>query len=35
MTTLGVPLVHRFVVGKETLIYNLERGEYILLYGNL
>ena len=35
MITLGEPLVFRFVVGKEKLIYNLERGEYILLYGNL
>ena len=33
MITLGEPLVHRFVVGKETLIFNHERGEYILLYG--
>jgi hypothetical protein len=33
MTTLGEPLVHRFVVGKETLIYNHERGEYFFLYG--
>ena len=30
---MGEPLVHSFVVGKETLIYNHERGEYILLYG--
>ena len=33
MTTLGEPLVHRFVVGKETLIYNHERGEYFFLLG--
>jgi len=33
MTTLGEPLVHRFVVGKETLIYNHEQGEYFFLYG--
>ena len=35
MITLGEPLVHLFVVGKEILIYNHEQGEYILLYGNL
>ena len=35
MITLGEPLVYGFVIGKETLIYNLERGEYILFYGNL
>ena len=33
MTALGEPLVHRFVVSKETLIYNHERGEYFFLYG--
>ena len=33
MTTLGEPMVHHFVVGKETFIYNHERGEYIFLYG--
>ena len=33
MITLGEHLVYRFVVDKETLIYNLERGEYILFYG--
>ena len=33
MTTMGEPLVPRFVVGKETLIYNHKRGEYIFLYG--
>ncbi len=26
--TLGEPLVHRFVAGKETVIYNHERGQY-------
>ena len=31
MTTLGEPLVHRFVAGKETLIYNHERGESFFL----
>ena len=33
LTTLGEPLVHRIVVGKETLIYNHEQGEYFFLYG--
>ncbi|MDP7174716.1 MAG: hypothetical protein QF647_00735 [SAR324 cluster bacterium] len=33
LNTLGEPLVHRFVVGKETLIYNHERGDYFFLYG--
>ena len=33
LNTLGEPLVHRFVVGKETLIYNHERGNYFFLYG--
>ena len=33
MTTMSEPLVHRFVVGKETLIFNHEPGEYILLCG--
>ena len=31
--TLGEPLVHRIVAGKETLIYNHERGDYFFLYG--
>ena len=31
--TLGEPLVHRFVAGKETAIYNHERGEFFFLYG--
>ncbi len=31
--TLGEPLVHRFVAGKETVIYNHERGQYFFLYG--
>ncbi|MEC9012010.1 MAG: hypothetical protein VYA87_06175 [SAR324 cluster bacterium] len=33
LNNLGEPLVHRFVVGKETLIYNHERGDYFFLYG--
>ena len=33
LNTLGEPLVHRIVVGKETLIYNHERGDYFFLYG--
>ena len=32
MTTLGEPLVHRFVVGNKMLIYNHEREEYFFLY---
>ena len=35
MTTLGEPLVHHFVAGKETLIYNHERGEYFFSLWNL
>jgi len=31
--TLGEPLIHRFVAGKETVIYNHERGEYFFIYG--
>ena len=31
--TLGEPLVHRIVAGKETLIYNHERGDYFFVYG--
>ena len=31
--TLGEPLVHRFVAGKETVIYNHELGQYFFLYG--
>ena len=31
--TLGEPLVHRIVAGRETLIYNHERGDYFFLYG--
>ena len=30
---LGEPLVHRIVAGRETLIYNHERGDYFFLYG--
>ena len=30
---LREPLVHRFVAGKETVIYNHERGQYFFLYG--
>ena len=33
LETLGEPLVHRIVAGRETLIYNHERGDYFLLYG--
>lgn len=32
-TTLGEPLVHRFIAGKETVIYNHEQGEYFVVYG--
>ena len=31
--TLGEPLVHRIGAGRETLIYNHERGDYFFLYG--
>ena len=30
---LGEPLVHRFVAGRETAIYNHERGLFFVLYG--
>lgn len=30
---VGEPLVHRVVAGRETAIYNYERGQYWLLYG--
>ena len=33
LDTLGEPLVHRIVAGRETLIYNHERGDYFFLYG--
>ena len=33
LETLGEPLVHRIVAGRETLIYNYERGDYFFLYG--
>ena len=33
LNTLGEPLVHRIVAGRETLIYNHERGDYFFLYG--
>ena len=33
LDTLGEPLVHRRVVGRETLIYNYERGDYFFVYG--
>ena len=33
LKTLGEPLVHRIVAGRETLIYNHERGDYFFLYG--
>ena len=33
LNTLGEPLVHRIVAGRETLIYNHERGDYFFIYG--
>ena len=33
LSTLGEPLVHRIVAGRQTLIYNHERGDYFFLYG--
>ena len=33
LDTLGEPLVHRIVAGRETLIYNHERGNYFFVYG--
>ena len=33
LETLGEPLVHSIVAGKETLIYNHERDDYFFLYG--
>ena len=33
LDTLGEPLVHRIVTGRETLIYNHERGDYFFVYG--
>ena len=33
LDSLGEPLVHRIVAGRETLIYNHERGDYFFLYG--
>ena len=33
LDTLGEPLVHRIVAGRETLIYNHERGDYFIVYG--
>ena len=33
LDTLGEPLVHRIVAGRETLIYNHERGDYFFVYG--
>ena len=33
LDTLGEPLVHRIVEGRETLIYNHERGDYFFVYG--
>ena len=33
LDTLGEPLVHRIMAGRETLIYNHERGDYFFLYG--
>ena len=31
LDTLGEPLVHRIVAGRETLIYNHGRGDYLSL----
>ena len=33
LDTFGEPLVHRIVAGRETIIYNHERGDYFFLYG--
>ena len=33
LDTLGEPLVHRIVTGRETFIYNHERGDYFFVYG--
>ena len=33
MDTLGEPLVHRFVAGKETVIYNHEKGFFFFVFG--
>ena len=33
--TLGEPLVHRFVAGTETVIYNHERGQHFFLLWNV
>ena len=33
LETLGEPLVHRIVAGRETLIFNNERGDYFFLNG--
>jgi hypothetical protein len=33
LDTLGEPLVNRIVAGRETLIYNHERGDYFFVYG--
>ena len=33
LDTLGEPLVHRIVAGRETIIYNHERGYYFFVYG--
>ena len=33
LETLGEPLVQRIVAGRETLIYNHERGDYFFIYG--
>jgi hypothetical protein len=30
---LGEPLVHLIKAGRETLIYNYKRGDYIFIYG--
>ena len=34
LETLGEPLVHPIVAGRETHIYNFERGDYFFLYGS-
>lgn len=33
LDTLGEPLVHRIMAGRDTLIYNHERGNYFFVYG--
>ena len=33
LETLGEPLVHPIVAGRETHIYNFDRGDYFFIYG--